>query len=350
MLDAAHRSLLREGTVIPAHPLALTADLTLDEARQRGLTDYYLRAGAGGVAVGVHTTQFQIHDKAVGLYEPVLRLAAEQVAAWQPPERAEQESVRPLLIAGVVGPTGTAVAEAELARSLGYDMALVAMPRWRDAPDQEILAGIAAVGEVLPVFGFYLQPALSGRRFGYDFWRALADIDAVAAIKIAPFDRYATLMVMRAVIDAGRSSSQTNSGDIAFYTGNDDTIVTDLLTPYLISGTAVHIVGGLLGQWAVWTRAAVQLHRQIRDIVRTGDAVPVELLTRGAQLTDANSAVFDSENRFAGSIAGVNEVLAREGVLAGNWCLATGERLSPGQAAELDRVIAAYPDICRPQS
>lgn len=326
MLDAAKLRRLRDGLVIPAHPLALDADRRLDEPRQRALTRYYLESGAGGVAVGVHTTQFEIREH--GLYPTVLRLAAE-----------EARGTGALLVAGVLGPTSSAVAEAKLAADLGYDLALVATPGWGGAAETEILDGIAEVAEVLPVFGFYIQPALGRRRFGYPFWRRLAGIPGVAAIKIAPFDRYATLDVVRAVVDAGRA------GDIALYTGNDDNIVLDLLTPYQVGGTTVHIVGGLLGQWAVWTPRAVALHARLREIVRTGADVPLELLATAARLTDANGAVFDAAHGFAGSIAGVNEVLAREGRLAGRWCLSDAERLSDGQPAEITRVLAAHPDL-----
>jgi dihydrodipicolinate synthase/N-acetylneuraminate lyase len=334
MYDDEKRARLRDGMVIPAHPLALTADLRLDEPRQRGLTRYYLDAGAGGVAVGVHTTQFEIHHN--GLYEPVLRLAAEEASAVAPDPAGGSRAV---LVAGVLGPTDRAVAEARLAAGLGYDLALVAMNGWGDAPEADILAGVAAVAEILPVFGFYLQPTIGRRSFGYEFWRRYAELDGVEAIKIAPFDRYATIEVIRAVVDAGRADR------IALYTGNDDNIVADLLTPYRFGPTTVHIVGGLLGQWAVWTPAAVALHAQARAIVRAGGPVPLELLARAAQLTDANSAVFDAAHGFTGSIAGVNEVLAREGLLAGNWCLADAERLSAGQAEQIGRVLAAYPDL-----
>lgn len=342
MFTDAKRARLRDGLVIPAHPLALTAERRLDEVRQRALTDYYLSSGADGVAVGVHTTQFEIHDPAVGLYEPVLRLAAEQAGAF-----GRAHDIEPVLVAGVLGPTERAVAEAQLAASLGYDLALVATPGWGDASDDEILAGIAAVGEVLPVFGFYLQKAISGRTFGYEFWRRYAEIPSVVAIKMAPFDRYATADVVRAVVAAGRATPQGSGNDIALYTGNDDSIVVDLLTPFRFDETTVHIVGGLLGQWAVGTPAAVELYHRARDLVRTGAPIPPALLTEGAALTDANSAVFDVANGFAGSIAGVNEVLTRDGILGGNWCLADRERLSPGQAAELDRVRDAYPWLWR---
>ena len=328
MLTDAKRRLLRDGTVIPAHPLALTADRALDGPRQRALTRYYLSAGAGGVAVGVHTTQFEIRDQ--GLYEPVLRQAATEAGPG------------PILVAGVLGPTDRAVAEAKLAADLGYDLALVATPGWGDAPDREILDGVRAVAEVLPVFGFYLQPAIGKRRFGYDFWRAYADIGGVEAIKVAPFDRYATIDVIRAVVDAGRADGPE---PVALYTGNDDNIVADLLTPYRFGGTTVHIVGGLLGQWALWTENAVRLHARCRALVREGRPIPLELLAEGAAVTDANGAVFDAAHDFAGSIAGVNEALTREGRLAGNWCLAAHERLSPGQAEEIDRILATYPEL-----
>lgn len=329
-LDQGRR--LRRGLVIPAHPLALRADRTLDEDRQRGLTRHYVDAGVGGLAVGVHTSQFEIRDPEIELYSRVLGLAADEVGA------ATSSASRPLLVAGVMGPTPSALTEAETAQTLGYDLALPIMTGWGSAPDEEILRGVAAVAEVLPVFGFYLQPALSGRRFSYEFWRKFADIEGVAAIKVAPFDRYATLEVVRAVVDAGRAG--TGSDAIALYTGNDDTIVNDLLTPYHFGGTTVHIVGGLLGQWAVGTAAAVRLHREIRTLVTTQPNAPVlDLLARGARLTDVNGAVFDARNQFAGSICGVNEVLVREGLLETNICLSEREVLSPGQVAELDRVL-----------
>ncbi|WP_037077493.1 dihydrodipicolinate synthase family protein [Pseudonocardia spinosispora] len=316
---------LRDGVVIPAHPLALTAERRLDEARQRALTRYYLDAGAGGVAVGVHTTQFAIHDPAVGLYRPVLELAAEELG--------DSPGLR---VAGVLGPTERSIGEATIAADLGYDLALVAASSWADATEDEILTGVAEVGAIMPIFGFYLQPAVGGRHFGYRFWRRFLELDSVRAIKIAPFDRYRTLDVVRAVADSGRA------GDVALYTGNDDNIVADLLTPF---DGGVRMVGGLLGQFAVWTAAAVRLHARIREVVTSGEAVPAELLRVGAQLTDANAAVFDAANGFAGCIPGIHEVLRRDGVLAGRWCLDPAEELSPGQLADIDRVWHAYPNL-----
>lgn len=333
-MDTARQDALHSGLVIPAHPLALDANRRLDESRQRALTRYYIDAGAGGVAVGVHTTQFAIHDPGLGLYEPVLELAAEEL------NRTDTPLVR---VAGVLGPTERAIREAETAARLGYDLALVAASSWGDASEDEILAGMARVGGILPIFGFYLQPAVGGRAFDYGFWRRLFELPTVRAVKIAPFDRYRTLDVVRALADSGRVS------DVALYTGNDDNIVADLLTPYPGTngtiGAAVRLVGGLLGQFAVWTAAAVQLLDRIRPLVVSGDAIPPVLLTIGAQLTDANAAIFDAANGFRGCIPGIHEVLSREGVLAGRWCLDPDEDLSPGQEAEIDRVWHAYPHL-----
>ncbi len=335
-MDTAREAALDRGLVIPAHPLALRADRRLDESRQRALTRYYIDAGAGGVAVGVHTTQFSIHNPAVGLYEPVLELAAEELAQTDAP------LVR---VAGVLGPTEHAVREAETAARLGYDLALVAASSWGDASENEILTGMRSIGEVLPIFGFYLQPAVGGREFRYSFWRSLFELQAVRAVKVAPFDRYRTLDVVRAVADSGRAC------DVAIYTGNDDNIVADLLTPYpgsSASGAEVRIVGGLLGQFAVWTAAAVELVGRIRHLVSSGSAIPPVLLTIGAQLTDANAAIFDAANGFRGCIPGIQEVLSREGLLAGRWSLDPDEDLSPGQQAEIDRVWHAYPHLRDP--
>jgi dihydrodipicolinate synthase/N-acetylneuraminate lyase len=323
----ALRSHLLAGQVIPAHPLALTAARRLDEERQRGLTRYYLEAGAGGIAVGVHTTQFAIREH--GLLEPVLSLAAETAGI------ARKQAPRPFaLIAGAIGRTQQAVAEATLAQRFGYDAVLLSLGAWKQDDDAAILAHCRRVAEVLPLFGFYLQPAVGGRALSYDFWRRFAEIPGVVAIKIAPFNRYQTLDVVRAVVDAGRT-------DVALYTGNDDNILIDLLTTF--PGNR-RIVGGLLGQWAVWTRRAVEQLEAIKRIP-PGSPIPAEWLTRAAALTDANGAVFDAAHGFAGCIPGIHEVLRRQGLLAGTWCLDPHEALSPGQAAELDRVMHAYPEL-----
>lgn len=329
------REHLLAGQVIPAHPLALTARRTLDERHQRALTRYYLDAGAGGIAVGVHTTQFAIREPRHGLHRPVLELAAETVRAARSPSDGPFA-----LVAGVVGHTRQAVAEAELAASLGYDVALLGLGALKEASDAELIRHCRAVAEILPLFGFYLQPAVGGRVLGYAFWREFADIERAWAIKIAPFNRYQTLDVVRAVADAGRD-------DLALYTGNDDSIVTDLLTPFPVrspAGPATRrIVGGLLGQWAVWTHAAVRLLD--RASAARGTALGSEWLTEAAALTDANGAIFDAANAFAGCIPGIHEILRRQGLLRGTWCLDPAEMLSLGQAEEIDRICLSYPAL-----
>jgi dihydrodipicolinate synthase/N-acetylneuraminate lyase len=331
-------ALLRRGSVIPAHPLALNARRRLDERRQRALTRYYLAAGAGGVAVAVHTTQFAIRDPAIGLLRPVLELAAEEARRHE-----ERGGARAIRIAGICGPTVQAEGEAALARELGYDAGLLSLAALRDRSIDELVDHCRAVAAVLPVVGFYLQPAVGGRVLPLAFWRRFAEIENVVAIKIAPFNRYQTLDVVRAVAEAGRA------GEIALYTGNDDNIALDLLTAVTLScgGRPVtqRIVGGLLGHWAVWTRRAVEQLEAIHAIVNGGGAVPPAWLTRAVQITDANAAFFDAANGFAGCIAGLHEVLRRQGLLEGTWCLDPAETLSPGQGAEIDRVHASYPDL-----
>ncbi|MFN0165846.1 MAG: dihydrodipicolinate synthase family protein [Bryobacteraceae bacterium] len=319
----AWRDQLRTGVVIPAHPLALTPERKLDERRQRALTRYYLAAGAGGVAVGVHTTQFEIRDPKHGLFRPVLELAMEELKGT--------EAIR---VAGIVGGTAQAVKEAEFAAGAGYHMGLLSLAAMRDSGVDELLDHCRAVASIIPLFGFYLQPAVGGRVLPYEFWRRFAEIGNVAAIKIAPFNRYQTLDVIRGVVEAGRA------GDIALYTGNDDTIVADLLTPFRIAGVAVRIAGGLLGHWAVWTRRAVELLERAH-----AESATPEWLTLAAEVTDANAAFFDTANHFHGCIAGIHEILRRQGLLAGRWCLNPAEDVSPGQIAEIDRVYRDYPHL-----
>ena len=332
--ERALRAALGAGVVIPAHPLALTAERRLDERHQRALTRYYLDAGAGGIAVGVHTTQFAIRQPEHGLYRPVLELAAETARA-----RRDRSSAPVALVAGAIGQTAQAVAEAEIAASLGYDLVLLSLGALRDASDAALIAHCRAVAEVLPLFGFYLQPAVGGRVLGYRFWRAFAEIDRAWAIKIAPFDRYRTLDVVRAVGDSGRT-------DLALYTGNDDAIVADLVTPFpVVEGTTPRrIVGGLLGQWAVWTHSAVRLLDRTRTM-RDAGSIDAALLRDGAALTDANAAIFDAANAFAGCIPGIHEVLRRQGLLRGTWCLDPHEELSRGQREEIDRVLREHPHL-----
>jgi dihydrodipicolinate synthase/N-acetylneuraminate lyase len=327
---------LRAGLVIPAHPLALTDARRLDERRQRGLTRYYHAAGAGGIAVGVHTTQFEIRDPKHALFEPVLKLAIETIAAC---DRAiGRQTVR---IAGICGDTKQAVAEAQFARETGYHAGLLSLAALREADDTTLLDHCHTVAKHIPLFGFYLQPAVGGRVLPFSFWRRFVEIPNVVAIKIAPFNRYQTLEVVRAVAEAGRAV------EVALYTGNDDAIVADLLTEYAVpvAGGEVRLrmVGGLLGHWACWTRAAVQWLEECQA-AWTGP-VPARLLTLAAQVTDCNAAFFDAANGYAGCIAGIHEILRRQGLLANTHCLNPREQLSPGQREEIDRVWRAYPHL-----
>ncbi len=328
------RKTLLQGVVIPAHPLALTADRRLDERRQVALTRYYCDAEAGGIAVGVHTTQFAIRDPTIGLLEPVLALASDTVRDW-----CAKRDRRPIKVAGVVGHIAQALQEAELAVSLGYDAALLSLGALRDANNNAVLAHCARVAEVIPVVGFYLQPAVGGRVLDRAFWRGFLDIERVVAIKVAPFDRYRTLDVVLALAESGRK-------DVALYTGNDDSIVVDLITPFAASDgqPPLRFAGGLLGQWAVWTQKAVELLRRCQSVAPgSGDAAP--LLALGADLTVANAALFDPAHQFAGCIPGIHEVLRRQGLLVGRWCLDPHEELSPGQMEEIDRVLSKYPHL-----
>lgn len=328
---------LREGLVIPAHPLALTRNRQLDERRQCALTRYYLAAGAGGLAVGVHTTQFAIREPKYGLLRPVLELAAATA-------RQETGGARPtpVLVAGLCGPTAQALREAALARELGYHAGLLSLGALRDAGERDLIAHCRLIACELPLMGFYLQPAAGGRLLPYRFWRRFVEIPNVVAIKIAPFNRYQTLEVIRAVAEAGRA------GDIALYTGNDDHILLDLLTEFKVPTARgeqrLRIVGGLLGQWACWTRRAVELLERCKRL-RTARTVPADLLTLAEQLTDANAAIFDAANSFAGCIAGIHEILRRQGLLATTVCLDPNERLSPGQDHEIERICRVYPQL-----
>ena len=330
------RAALHRGLVIPAHPLALTADRKLDEKHQRALTRYYCAAGAGGIAVGVHTTQFEIRDPKFGLYQPVLNLAAEMMD-----EFVAQTGNIIVKIAGIVGPTSQAVAEARFAVEEGYHLGLVSLGALRAASPDELLAHLRAVAEIIPLMGFYLQPAVGGRILDFNFWRQAAEIENLLAIKIAPFNRYQTLDVVRAVAVSSRAA------EIALYTGNDDNLVADLLTKFSFgkNGKTKRIVGGLLGHWAVWTKSAVALLQEIHDIAENNQPIPNELLTRAQQITDANAAFFDPQHNFAGCIAGLHEVLRRQGLMAGRWTLNPNEDLSPGQMEEIDRVYQAYPHL-----
>jgi dihydrodipicolinate synthase/N-acetylneuraminate lyase len=327
---------LHKGMVIPALPLALNKDRKLDERRQRALIRYYLDAGAGGVAVAVHTTQFAIRLPEIKLYEPVLEIAREEFDSFV--DRTQKPLIR---IAGVIGKTEQAAREAQLAREHGYHAALLSLAAFRDASNGILLEHCRSLAEIIPLMGFYLQPAVGGRVLDVDFWREFAKIENVIAIKIAPFNRYQTLDVVRGVIESGRAD------EVALYTGNDDNILADLLTEYQVAmGSEViskRIVGGLLGHWAVWTRSAVRLLEDIQQGKLDGELG--QPLTLGMQITDSNAAFFDAANNFSGCIVGLHEVLRRQGLLDGVWTLREDERLSPGQKEEIDRVYKAYPHL-----
>jgi len=335
--------MLRQGIVLPAHPLALDSNRKLDERRQRALSRYYLASGVGGLAIGVHTTQFQIHNPKVGLLEPVWALAGEEM------DRADGSQSQPLVrVAGICGDTRQAISETTLARDLGYHLGLLNLNALAGRSIDQLIDHCRAVSGSINIFGFYLQAAAGGVPLPHSFWRRFCEIENVRAIKIAAFNRYQTIDVVRAVIESGRD-------DIAIYTGNDDNIVLDLLTPYRFTvGDKLverRIVGGLLGHWAVWTSKAADLLKQCHELARdsyqssNGRDVPLDMLRLNLAVTDCNAALFDVANGFSGCIPGIHEVLRRQGLLEGIWCLDENEVLSQGQSAELDRVEAAYPDL-----
>ena len=335
-IDPKTLSAFRQGVVVPAMPLALDANRRFDPRRQRALCRYYVDAGAGGVAVGVHSTQFAIRDPKIGLFEPVLRESAVAIDDW-----SRRRGANVLKIAGICGRTEQAEKEADFALSCGYDAGLLSLAAWSGAPVADLLAHCRKIAARIPVVGFYLQPAAGGRLLSYDFWRAFADIDNVLAIKIAPFNRYQTIDVVRGVAESGR--------EISLYTGNDDNILLDLLTEYRVvtarGPVSVRFRGGLLGHWCCWTRRAVEQLRDARALADSGKPIPPDWLTKNIEVTDANAAFFDPANGFAGCIPGIHEVLRRQGLLAGTWCLDPEERLSPGQSEEIDRVTRSYPHL-----
>ncbi|HZI54522.1 MAG TPA: dihydrodipicolinate synthase family protein [Chitinophagaceae bacterium] len=335
-LNPQVQRLLQEGTVIPAHPLALNQNLTINETRQRALTRYYLSCGVGGLAIGVHTTQFEIRKPEFNLLETVLRIASE--------EMNEELLKRPLIkVAGICGPTEQAMKEAELALKYGYNLGLVSLAGLNSWSDAELIKHLNAISELIPVFGFYLQPAVGGRLLSFEFWRDFVEIQNVRAIKIAAFNRYQTLDVFRAVCYSSRRN------EIALYTGNDDNIVADLLTSYRfqVNGKPVEkrFVGGLLGHWAVWTKKAVELFNEIKQCIAGDDHGIERLLSTGIHVTDMNAVIFDAKNSFKGCIAGIHEVLRRQGLLEGRWCLNPEEKLSKGQMEEIDRVNRDYSEF-----
>lgn len=326
---------LHRGTVIPAHPLALKENRKIDEKRQRALTRYYLDAGVGGLAVGVHTTQFEIRDPEINLYKKVLSLAMDEV------EASGKKNI--IKVAGVSGKTKQAMQEAELAGQLGYDLVLLSSNGLQALSEKELLKRAEEVGKIMPVLGFYLQPAVGGKIFSRSFWEDFCELPNVHGIKIAPFNRYQTLDVVHAVCHSSRNEK------IALYTGNDDNILLDLITKFKISTprgiVEKHIVGGLLGHWAVWTKKAVELFSLAKNIRENKSQLTLEVLTLAQEITDSNAAFFDAQNQFKGCIAGLHEVLRRQGLYKGTWCLNPDEKLSAGQAGEIDRIYHAYPHL-----
>jgi hypothetical protein len=325
-------SVLRKGAVIPAHPLALTAERKFDERRQRALTRYYLDAGSGGLAVGVHTTQFAIRE--VGLYAPVLELAMKIARDWT--------KKNPVMIAGLAGKTAQAVKEAQTARGIGYHAGLMSLAAMKGASEDELIEHAKQVAAEIPLVGFYLQPAVGGILLPASFWRRFAQIENVIAIKMAPFNRYRTLDVIRGVVEARAEDRVT------LYTGNDDHIVLDLVTPFVVirdgKPVTVRIKGGLLGHWSVWSKRAVELLERAQHEA-AAQSVSAEMLALDSQVTDCNAAIFDVANDFHGVICGCHEILRRQGLLEGIWCLDPNETLGPGQKEEIDRVSAAYPHL-----
>jgi hypothetical protein len=335
ILNPAVKDLLHKGTIIPAHPLVLHENRALDEGRQRRLTRYYIASGAGGVAVGVHTTQFEIRKPEVNLLETVLRLAAEEI------DNAQLS--RPLIkVAGIVGTTPNAIKEAQLAVKYGYNLGLVSPGGLNDYSESDLIRHIQTISEIIPVFGFYLQPAVGGRILSFNFWRQFVDIPNVQAIKVAAFNRYQTIDVVRAVCSTSRRN------EIALYTGNDDNIVADLLTPYRFNVNGQNVekrfVGGLLGHWAVWTKKAIELFEEIKKCISNNNGGVNDLLSKGIEVTDMNEVIFDARNSFHGCIPGIHEILRRQGLLEGRWCLNPKEELSNGQTEEIDRIYKMYPN------
>ena len=330
--------ILHQGTIIPATPLALDDNRQFDEEGQRLLMQYYLHCGVGGIATAVHSTQFAIRDPKIGLYEPVLRVVAEEIDAY------EKETGKVIVkVAGVCGEAEQACREAELTKQYGYDAVLLSPGGLAHLTEEDLLERTKAVAKVMPVIGFYLQTAVGGRAFTPEYWEKLCEIDNVVAIKCAPFNRYQTLDAVRAAAVSARRE------EITLYTGNDDNIVSDLLADYrfCVDGKVYEksFEGGMLGHWYVWTKCAVELFEMVRQAKKDG-VIPPELLTMAAAVTDANSAVFDARNRFAGCIAGLHEVLRRQGLMKSICCLDPEETLSPGQAEDISRICREYPALC----
>jgi hypothetical protein len=329
---------IRKGAVIPAQPLALDENRQFVPKHQRALCRYYIDAGAGGIAVGVHSTQFEIRDPEVGLFEPVLAQTSQFIDEW-----CGKTGRKILKVAGVCGKTEQALYEAKFAEANGYDACLLSLSAFAKDTVDEMLEHCRKVAEVMPIIGFYLQPSVGGRILPFEFWREFMKIDNILAVKMAPFNRYQTFDVVRALAESGKEN------EITLYTGNDDNIVMDLLSEYKIQTAAgekrIRIKGGLLGHWCVWTQKAVELLGEIHALIDSGKDIPAEILSRNIEVTDSNAAFFDPAHSFAGCIPGIHEVLRRQGLLPGIWCLNPDEVLSPGQSEEIDRVYRSYPHL-----
>ena len=334
-IDSDVLSSFRKGVAIPAQPLALDKNRKFVPKHQRALCRYYIDAGAGGIAVGVHSTQFEIRDPDIALFEPVLSQTSKFIDEWCAKKRKKI-----LKVSGVCGKTQQALYEAKFAEDNGYDACLLSLAALKDSTVPQMLAHCRKVAGIMPIIGFYLQPSVGGKVLPYDFWRGFMDIENVLAVKMAPFNRYQTFDVVRALAESGREK------EITLYTGNDDNIVTDLISEYKIcvgkKVKRIRIKGGLLGHWCVWTKKAVELLDELHALIDSGKNVPHEILSRNIEITDSNAAFFDTANGFAGCIPGIHEVLRRQGLLTGTWCLNPKEVLSPGQSREIDRVYKSY--------
>ena len=324
---------VRKGTVIPAQVLALDENRKFAPKYQRALCRYFIDSGVGGIAVGVHSTQFAIRDPQIGLFEPVLKETGKFID-----EYCAQTGRKIIKVGGVCGRTEQAVREAEFEGSCGYDAVLLSMAAFKNDSIESMITHCREVAKVMPLIGFYLQPSVGGRRLPYEFWRDFFEIENLLAVKMAPFNRYCTLDVMRAAAESGRD-------DVTLYTGNDDNLLIDLISEYKFNGKKLRIKGGLLGHWSCWTKKAVELLDELHAVIDRGADIPQELLTRAIEITDCNAAFFDTAHDFAGCIPGLHEVLRRQGLLPGTWCLDPEEVLSPGQSDEISRVYAAYPHL-----
>ena len=329
--------ILKAGTVIPATPLALDEYRSFDEYSQRLLMKYYLNCGVGGIATAVHSTQFEIRDPEVELFEPILKLVSEEIDDFE--KKTGKVIVK---VAGCCGKTTQAVNEAQLAKKYGYDAVLLSPGGLNDLSEDEMIERTKAVAEVMPVIGFYLQTAVGGRHFSYSYWQRLCEIPNVVAIKAASFNRYMSQDVARAAALSSRSD------EITLYTGNDDNIVIDLLTTYKFDVDGKHYEkgfdGGLLGHWSVWTKKAVELFNLCKQEKEKGN-ISAQMLSLANAVTDTNAVLFDGANGFAGCIPGLHYVLKRQGLMKSLNCINPDEKLSSGQEQEFERIYSMYPQL-----